>query len=90
MPFGQNGGNGNADLGVALGYDDKRPSAKASEGTRMEGVRLERVDSRQRAVVRRRARQQQLSNVVPDAFRVVWRVVRTQQLPGQVDTLRCT
>jgi hypothetical protein len=45
-------------------------------------VRLEQVSSRPLAVVRRRARQQELSKVVPDACGIVWKVIRAQQVPG--------
>jgi effector-binding domain-containing protein len=45
-------------------------------------VRLEQLGSRPLAVVRRRARPQELSNVVPDACGTVWGVVREQQIPG--------
>jgi effector-binding domain-containing protein len=45
-------------------------------------VRLEQLGSRQLAVVRRRARPQELSKVVPDACGTVWAVVRAQQIPG--------
>ena len=45
-------------------------------------VRLERLSSRPLAVVRRLARQQELSKVVPDACGIVWGVVRSQQIPG--------
>ena len=45
-------------------------------------VRLERLSSRPLAVVRRRASQQELSKVVPDACGIVWGVVRSQQVPG--------
>lgn len=45
-------------------------------------VRIEHRGSRPLAVVRRRASQQQLSKVVPEACGVVWGVVRAQQLAG--------
>jgi effector-binding domain-containing protein len=45
-------------------------------------VRLEQLSSRPLAVVRRRARPQELSRVVPEACGVVWGVVRAQQIPG--------
>jgi hypothetical protein len=45
-------------------------------------VRLEQHSGRPLAVVRRRARQQDLSKVVPDACGTVWSVVRAQQIPG--------
>jgi hypothetical protein len=45
-------------------------------------VRLERHSSHPLAVVRRRASQQELSKVVPDACGIVWGVVRSQQVPG--------
>lgn len=45
-------------------------------------IRLERLDSRPLAVVRRRARQQELSKVVPEACGVVWSVIRSQQIAG--------
>jgi hypothetical protein len=45
-------------------------------------VRLERLSSRPLAVVRRRAGQQELSKVVPNACGIVWGVVRAQQIPG--------
>jgi len=45
-------------------------------------VRVEQRDSRPLAVVRRRASQQQLPKVVPDACGVVWGVVRAQQVAG--------
>lgn len=45
-------------------------------------VRLEQVSSRPLAVVRRRARQAELSKVVPDACGIVWKVIRAQQVPG--------
>jgi len=45
-------------------------------------VRLEQIGSRPLAVVRRRARSQELSKVVPDACGQVWSVVRSQQIPG--------
>ena len=45
-------------------------------------VRLEHFDSRALAVVRRRARPQELSKVVPEACGTVWGVVRAQQVPG--------
>src|SRR5437588_7281090 len=45
-------------------------------------VRLEQLGSRPLAVVRRRAKQQELSRVVPDACGAVWNVVRAQQIPG--------
>ena len=45
-------------------------------------VRLEQLDSRPLAVVRRRAQPQELSKVVPEACGTVWNVVRAQQVPG--------
>src|SRR5438105_12496758 len=45
-------------------------------------VRLEQLGSRPLAVVRRRAKQHELSKVVPDACGTVWAVVRAQQVPG--------
>jgi effector-binding domain-containing protein len=45
-------------------------------------VRLEQLGSRPLAVVRRRARSQELPKVVPDACGTVWGVVRAQQVPG--------
>ena len=45
-------------------------------------VRLEQVSSCPLAVVRRRAKPQQLSRVVPDACGTVWEVVRGQQIQG--------
>jgi effector-binding domain-containing protein len=45
-------------------------------------VRLEQLSSRPLAVVRRRARSQELSKVVPDACGAVWSVVRAQQIKG--------
>src|SRR5262249_36492904 len=45
-------------------------------------VRLEQLDSRPLAVVRRRASAQELAKVVPDACGLVWNVVRAQQIAG--------
>jgi effector-binding domain-containing protein len=45
-------------------------------------VRLDHVRSRPLAVVRRRAKPQDLSRVVPEACGVVWGVVRAQQIAG--------
>jgi effector-binding domain-containing protein len=45
-------------------------------------VRLERVSSHPLAVVRRRAKQQELSKVVPEACGTVWKVIRAQQVAG--------
>jgi len=45
-------------------------------------IRLEQIGSRPLAVVRRRARSQELSKIVPDACGTVWSVVRAQQIPG--------
>jgi len=45
-------------------------------------VRLEQCDSRPLAVVRRRGRPHELSQIVPDACGAVWSVVRAQQIPG--------
>ncbi len=45
-------------------------------------IRLERLSSRPLAVVRRRARLQELSKVVPEACGAVWSVVREQQITG--------
>ena len=45
-------------------------------------VRLEQLSSRPLAVVRRRARRDELAQVVPAACGAVWNVVRSQQIPG--------
>src|SRR3954451_23582607 len=45
-------------------------------------VRLEQLNSRPLAVVRRRAVSQDLSRVVPDACGTVWGVVRAQRVSG--------
>jgi hypothetical protein len=45
-------------------------------------VRLEHLDSRPLAVVRRRASSQELSRVVPDACGIVWSVIRAQHVEG--------
>ena len=45
-------------------------------------VRLEQLDSRPLAVVRRLARPEDLSKVVPEACGTVWNVVRAQQIAG--------
>src|SRR2546423_563741 len=45
-------------------------------------VRLEQLGSRPLAVVRHRAREHELSKVVPDACGAVWNVVRSQQVTG--------
>ncbi|HLJ93638.1 MAG TPA: GyrI-like domain-containing protein [Gemmataceae bacterium] len=45
-------------------------------------IRLEQVSSRPLAVVRRRARPQELSKVVPEACGTVWNVVRAQKIPA--------
>ena len=45
-------------------------------------IRIERLSSRPLAVVRRRAKQQELSKIVPEACGIVWGVVRSQQVPG--------
>jgi effector-binding domain-containing protein len=45
-------------------------------------VRLEQLSARPLAVVRRRAASHQLSKVVPDACGTVWKVIRSQQVPG--------
>src|SRR6476469_2322329 len=45
-------------------------------------VRVERVESRPLVVVRRRAKQQELSKVVPEACGAVWNVIRAQQVAG--------
>jgi effector-binding domain-containing protein len=45
-------------------------------------VRLDQVSSHPLAVVRRRARSQELARVVPEACGTVWRVIRAQQIPG--------
>ncbi len=45
-------------------------------------VRLEQLDSKPLAVVRRRARQQELSKVVPECCGAVWNVVRSQKIAG--------
>jgi effector-binding domain-containing protein len=45
-------------------------------------VRIERHTGSPLAVVRRRAAQQDLSKVVPDACGTVWNVIRSQRVPG--------
>ncbi|MDZ4779791.1 MAG: GyrI-like domain-containing protein [Planctomycetia bacterium] len=45
-------------------------------------VRLEQHPSIPLAVVRRRASQQQLPKIVPEACGAVWNVVRSQNIPG--------
>src|SRR5262245_28308352 len=45
-------------------------------------IRVEQLGSRPLAVVRRRARPQELSKVVPDACGTVWNVVRAQKVQG--------
>ena len=45
-------------------------------------IRCEELGSRPLAVVRRRARPEELSKVVPDACGVVWGVIRSQQISG--------
>lgn len=45
-------------------------------------VRLEHLDARPLAVVRRRASARELARVVPDACGLVWSVVRAQNLAG--------
>ncbi len=45
-------------------------------------VRLEQAVSRPLAVVRRLAKQNELSKVVPDACGAVWNVIRSQQIKG--------
>jgi len=45
-------------------------------------VRIEHVRSLPLAVVRRRAKREDLSKVVPDACGVVWSVIRAQNMPG--------
>jgi hypothetical protein len=45
-------------------------------------IRCEQLASRPLAVVRRRARPEELSKVVPDACGIVWGVIRSQQIPG--------
>jgi hypothetical protein len=45
-------------------------------------IRLEQLGSHLLAVVRRRARPQELAKVVVDACGTVWGVVRAQQIPG--------
>jgi effector-binding domain-containing protein len=45
-------------------------------------VRLEQKTSRPLAVVRRRARSQELARVVPDACGTVWNVIRAQKVTG--------
>jgi hypothetical protein len=58
------------------------PNAVAG-GFRMEyDIRLEQQTGRPLAVVRRRARSQDLSKVVPDACGTVWNVVRARPIPG--------
>src|SRR5262245_6958083 len=45
-------------------------------------VRLEQLGSHLLAVVRRRARSQELSKVVPDACGLVWNTLRAQKIAG--------
>ena len=45
-------------------------------------IRLEQLGSSPLAVVRRRARPQELSRVVPDGCGTVWKVIRAQQVAG--------
>ncbi len=45
-------------------------------------VRLEQVESRPLAVVRRLAKQNELSRVVPEACGVVWKVIRAERVAG--------
>src|SRR5689334_4072162 len=45
-------------------------------------IRFEQLPPRPLAVVRRRAKQHELSKVVPDACGAVWTVVRSQKIPG--------
>jgi effector-binding domain-containing protein len=45
-------------------------------------IRLEQQSGRPIAVVRRRAAQNQLSKVVPEACGLVWNVIKSQQVPG--------
>jgi effector-binding domain-containing protein len=45
-------------------------------------IRLEQLVGRPLAVVRRQAKLQDLSKVVPDSCGAVWKVVRAQQIPG--------
>ena len=45
-------------------------------------VRIEQLSSRPLAVVRRRARLQELAKVVPDACGTVWSVIRAQKITG--------
>ncbi len=45
-------------------------------------VRLEQLESRSLAVVRRRARSAELSKVIPEACGTVWGVIRAQQVSG--------
>jgi hypothetical protein len=45
-------------------------------------IRCEQLESRPLAVVRRRAKPDELSKVVPDACGVVWRVIRSQHISG--------
>jgi len=45
-------------------------------------IRCERLGSRPLAVIRRRARPEELSKVVPDACGIVWGILRSQRIPG--------
>lgn len=45
-------------------------------------VRIERLDSRPLAVVRRRARSGELSRIVPEGCGIVWNVIRAQKVTG--------
>jgi effector-binding domain-containing protein len=67
-------------LNVARGYV---PEPHIEKVIRMEyNVRLEHVEGRPLAVVRRRAAAHELSKVVPDACGTVWAVVRSLQISG--------
>ena len=68
---------------AALRTAAERQCRQATGVLRMEpDVRLEQLGSRPLAVVRRRARAQDLSRVVPDACGTVWGVVRAQGIRG--------
>jgi effector-binding domain-containing protein len=45
-------------------------------------IRIEQQTASPIAVVRRRAKQQELSKVVPEACGIVWSSIRAQQIPG--------
>lgn len=45
-------------------------------------IRCEQLGSRPLAVVRRRARPEELSKVIPDACGVVWGIIRSRQIAG--------